>query len=101
MKENEEIGDCPICKRKMFYGFSVNRHHFIPKSRGGKEMDFVHKICHSKIHSIWTNKELEREFSDPEKIIDHPLMEGFLVWIKNKDPLFYMSTRSSSRKKKA
>lgn len=42
----ENKGKCPICGREMYDdGKAVNRHHFVPKSRGGKEQFFVHTIC--------------------------------------------------------
>ncbi len=99
-KALENIGLCPICDREMYQdGHSINRHHFIPKSRGGKEQLFLHRICHDTIHSLWTEKELEKEFSDPDVIKNHEKMQSFLHWIKNKDSLFYMSTRDSKERK--
>ncbi len=96
----EYKGKCPICERDMFDdGKSVNRHHFIPKSRGGKAQEFVHTLCHNTIHAIWTEKELEQEYSDPEKIKQHPNMEKFIQWVSKKDPLFYIKTKSSKQKR--
>lgn len=44
-KQYEFKGLCPICDREMFNdGKSINRHHFIPKSRGGKDQFFTHQI---------------------------------------------------------
>lgn len=101
VKSYDNKGDCPICDREMIDdGKSINRHHFIPKSRGGKEQEYVHTICHNKIHSIWTEKQLEKEFSDPEVIKDNPEMKVFINWIKKKDPLFYISTKDSNKKYK-
>ncbi len=97
----ENKGQCPICHREMFDdGSSINRHHFIPKSRGGKEQFYLHTICHNQIHSLWTEKELELEFSDPEKIKNHEKMKKFIHWISKKDPLFYLSTKDSNDRKR-
>ena len=94
-------GLCGICGREMYNDAhqSIDQHHFVPKSRGGLEKHYIHKVCHQKIHSLWTVKELEKEYSDPEIIKNNPLMESFLVWIQKKDPLFYEKTVSSNAKK--
>lgn len=93
-------GICPICDREMYNdGKSINRHHFVPKSRGGKEQFFTHKICHNMIHSLWTEKELELEYSDSEKIKSHTEIQKFIKWIQKKDPLFYLATKDSKTRK--
>ncbi len=79
-------------------GFSINRHHFIPKSRGGREMEYCHRICHDMLHRTWSNKELEKEFSDPEKIKADPRMQTFITWIQKKEPQFYI--RSDNKQKR-
>jgi hypothetical protein len=48
---------------------------------------------------LWTEKELELEFSDPEKIKENEEMKIFINWIKKKDPLFYISTKDSNQRK--
>lgn len=96
----EYKGLCPICDREMYdNGKSVNRHHFIPKSRGGKEQLFVHSCCHNFLHSTWTNKELENEYSDPELIRNDVRIQKFIKWVAKKDPLFYISTKDSNERK--
>lgn len=95
------LGKCPICERDMYDdGQSVNRHHFIPKSRGGKEQHYAHRICHDMLHRTWTNKELEKRFADPELIRADPKMQTFIEWVAGKDPLFYISSKDSSSKGK-
>lgn len=94
-------GICPICDRDMYDdGKSINRHHFIPKSRGGKEQLLIHTLCHNQIHSLFTETECEKEYSDPEVIKYHPEMQKFINWISKKDPLFYITTKESNNKKK-
>lgn len=100
MNQFQNKGACCICGRDMFDdGFSIDQHHFIPKSRGGLEKKFIHRVCHQKIHSLWTVKQLEKEFSDPDVIIQQPEIQTFLTWIMKKDPLFYEKTVSSNAKK--
>jgi len=77
----------------------VDRHHFTPKCRGGKESEYVHKVCHNKIHSIWTEKELEKEFNDPEKVRTHPEIQKFIKFVCKKDPDYYDKNDIHKRKK--
>jgi hypothetical protein len=62
--EHEVVGQCPICDRDMWKGNTIDKHHFIPKCRGGKDSQYLHKICHRKIHSIWTATRYEGKFTD-------------------------------------
>ena len=79
-------------------GFSTDRHHMVPKSRGGAATTRVHRACHSFIHSLWTVKELEREFSDPEAIKADPRARSFIDWIAKKDPQYFDKSTRHSRK---
>lgn len=83
----------------MLKGDSINRHHFTPKCRGGKETEFLHRVCHNKIHSIWTEKELEKEFNDPNKVIENEEIQKFIKWVKKKEPDFYDRNETHNRKR--
>jgi hypothetical protein len=83
----------------MWKGKSIDKHHFVPKCRGGKATEYVHRVCHRKIHSLWTEKELEREFNDPEKVSSHPEMQKFIRWVSKKEPDFYDRSEQHSRKR--
>lgn len=96
----EVVGICPICDREMWKGPSIDEHHFTPKCRGGKETKTLHRICHRKIHSIWTEKELEKEFNDPNKVCAHPEMIKFIAWVQKKEPDFYDKNDVHNRKKR-
>ncbi len=96
----ENLGPCPICGRDMLQdGVSVNKHHFIPKSRGGKEAHYCHTLCHNKIHSLWSVKELESTYADPQAIREDARMQDFIKWVAKKEPTFYISTASAKSKK--
>lgn len=98
--ERISIGNCPVCERDMWKGVFVDRHHFLPKCKGGKESEWVHKVCHNKIHSVFTEKELAKEYYDPEKVRQHPEMQKFIEWIQKKDPDYYDKNVKHSRKRK-
>lgn len=87
---------CPICNR-MIPDSQKDAHHLIPKSKGGKATEFLHRICHRQIHAILTEAELANQFNHIEALISHPEMIRFIRWIENKPCEFYEKTRKSSR----
>lgn len=99
-KEKEIVGQCPICDRDMIKGPSIDKHHFIPKCKGGKDTLYVHRVCHNKIHKTFTEKELANEYNDPNKVCSHSIMQLFIKWIQKKDPEYYDRSETSNRKKK-
>jgi hypothetical protein len=78
----------------------ADRHHWTPKCRGGKVTDLIHRICHRKIHSVFTEKELEREFNSPEKLRDHPEIAKFIAWVARKPHDFYDGSVTHKRKRR-
>jgi hypothetical protein len=82
---------CFLCMRPL--GTRVEWHHPVPKSRGGRHTEPVHPICHRAIHTMFANKELERDFHTPEKLRAHPEVAKFVAWVSNKDPDFHAPTR--------
>jgi hypothetical protein len=88
---SEAVATCFLCGRPL--GRRVERHHPVPKSRGGRETAPVHPICHRAIHAALTNKELERGFASADALRAHPEIARFLAWVANKDPDFHAPTR--------
>lgn len=85
----EYKGICPVCDRDMYNAASsIDKHHFVPKCKGGKTTELVHVICHRKIHSLFTEAQCANEYSDPDLVKTHPEIQKFIKWISKKDPLF-------------
>ena len=82
----------------MIAGASVERHHLVPRSRGGRRAEAVHRICHRKIHSLWNEAELARRYCTWEALRAAPELAGFLRWIAKRPPEF-MSRTAIPRKK--
>jgi len=93
------IGICPICDREMWDDDSSDRHHFYPKCKGGKETEYVHRICHRKIHSLFTENELAKKYNRAELVRNHPEIIKFVKWVSKKEPNFYDKTKTHNRKK--
>ena len=85
-----ESETCPLCSRIIPSG-SGSLHHLIPKTFKGKQTVNLHKICHSKIHSVFTERELLRWYNTIERIVEHDEIKKFISWVENKKLDFYVS----------
>lgn len=93
---------CPICKRPLG-AVRVELHHLIPKTFKGKDVIALHGICHRKIHSMWTERELLHHFHTVERILENEDMHKFVAWVSKKPPAFYdqnHDTNTRSRKRR-
>ena len=90
---------CPLCGRPLLDGPSVDEHHLVPRSEGGKASERVHRICHRKIHATFAEKTLAREFSSWEALRRHPEIAAFIRWVADKPADFYRRNRTSSQKR--
>lgn len=94
-----DFGPCPICSRPMLDdGVSTDKHHMIPKSKGGVETTRLHKVCHGFIHSQWSEKELASTLKDPAAILSTAEAQAFLSWVMKKPPGHVARSRRASRK---
>lgn len=83
---------------------TASEHHLIPKSKKGKETVTLHRICHDKIHSVFTESELKKSYYTIDRIMTLPEMVVFSQWVSTKPQNFTdpstMSNRRHLRKKK-
>lgn len=101
MKEKKEIlGDCPLCNRPMIKGPSVDEHHFIPKCKGGKEKQYLHKTCHRFIHAQFTESELSKIYNTPEKLLDVEIIQNYMKWLQKKIPSLLTQSKQVTEKNK-
>ena len=90
---------CPLCRRPMIPGPSLDRHHPVPKSRGGQETVTMHKICHRAIHAMLTERELAEDFTDFDKLRAHATLAQFITWMRKRPPEYYDRTRWSKERR--
>jgi hypothetical protein len=69
----------------------------VPKSKGGRETAFLHRICHRQIHALLTETELARQFASAEALRQHPPLRDFIRWVQSKPNDFLVGTRKSQR----
>jgi len=89
---------CPICERPI-PDSQKDAHHLVPKSKGGRTTEYLHRICHRQIHALFTETELATQFSTASALQSHPEMQKFIRWVKSKPNHFYERVRKSARLK--
>lgn len=94
---NEQVF-CPLCGRELG-SVNVDRHHLVPRKFKGTEQFPVHKICHRKIHSLFTERELLQSFHTWQALRQHEEMRAFIDWVSKKHPAYYSNSVRSGRKK--
>ena len=87
---------CPICNRPIPKS-QKDAHHLVPKSKRGKNTEYLHRICHRQIHALFTETELAVQLNNSVALQSHPEMQKFIHWVKSKPDGFYEKTRKSLR----
>lgn len=80
------LGPCPLCGREMIAGPSVDEHHWVPRSKGGRQSSHLHKVCHRALHARFSERELAGAFSTPEAVRADPEMARFIRWVRGRPP---------------
>lgn len=89
---------CPLCGR-VLGTVNIDRHHLVPKTFKGKEQFAIHRICHRKIHSVFTERELFKTYHTWETLRGHPDIQTFIAWVARKSPEFHVRTETAARKR--
>ena len=87
---------CPLCERKIPPS-QRDAHHLVPKSKGGRHTEYLHRICHRQIHALLTETELARQFNSVDALLTHPDVALFVAWVKTKPNDFMERTHKSQR----
>ena len=89
---------CPICKR-ITPDYCIEKHHKIPKSKGGKETENVCCNCGDMVHKLISLKEMETTYNTIEAILSHPGIKEWVKWISKKPNDFSVCMRSKKRRR--
>ncbi len=88
---------CPLCKRPIPPP-QQDHHHLVPKSRGGRETAFLHRVCHRQVHALLSETELARQYASAEALLQHPGIRDFVAWVRTKPDDFFVATRRSRQR---
>lgn len=98
---------CELCHRQ---GTPLTRHHLLPQCRHNKgsfrrkfdRQEGLNRIallctaCHSCIHSVLSEKELESTYNTVDSLKAHPEIAKFAAWVATKAPGFQPLSRKHS-----
>ena len=87
---------CPLCER-VIPNSQKEAHHLVPKSKGGRHTEFLHRMCHRQVHALFTETELARHYSTVEALLANPEVARFVAWMRGKPDDFDERTRKSQR----
>lgn len=90
---------CPLCGRPLGT-VNIDRHHLVPRTFKGRAQFPIHKICHRKIHSVFTEKELFRTYHTWDRLRENDDIRTFIEWVARKAPAFYTTTATANSKKR-
>jgi hypothetical protein len=88
---------CALCGRPL--GTRVEAHHLVPKTFGGRETVALHPICHRKIHTTLSERELRDRYHTLDALRAQPDISQFLRWIANKPPDFHTRMETARRRR--
>lgn len=95
--------ECPICRRGVPEK-RMTRHHLRTRHKRKGDPHLVELICrecHSYIHRLFTNAELQDEDSPLntiEGLLEHPDYAKAIKWVKKQDPRKHPKIHTSKKK---
>jgi hypothetical protein len=94
--KHRALDPCPLCGRP---NHRPSDHHLVPRTRGGDVTKTICEDCHRAIHSMFSNKELERQYSSVESLMGH---EGFAKMVafigRQKGRVHFKVTKAQRRR---
>ena len=72
----------------MIPGPSVNEHHLVPRTYKGTETVRMHRVCHGKIHAVFSEKDPRDYYHTVARLRAHPEIQKFIRWVRKKHPEF-------------
>lgn len=60
----------------------------------------MHRICHRKLHTLWTERELALLYATPDAIRSHPDIQRFVHWLRRKPPEFWVRTATPRHRRR-
>jgi hypothetical protein len=100
---------CELCGREVS---EVTKHHLIPRARHKNKKnkkDFTRDEvrgrlidlcgpCHKQVHTVLTNKELERHYNTLEALRSHPDIMQFCAWLARRPEGIFVRSRRPGRR---
>ena len=93
---------CALCGRRIPPRLE-SKHHLVPKLKGGKALGddnivVLHRPCHDKVHAVFTESQLAREFYSVALLLQDAQIAKFVSWIQ-KRPIDFADGTTSLRRR--
>lgn len=88
---------CPICKREVPED-KWEKHHLVPKSKGGVETLKVCVSCGKVFHQLFSIKELETKYNTLERLLANSKIKKWIKFAHKKPLDFTICMKEKKRK---
>lgn len=78
-----ERDKCPLCNRVVPEEY-WEKHHLIPKSKGGKNTVHVCVSCGDMVHKLIPLNLLKTQYNTVEKLLQNPDVQNWVKWVQKK-----------------
>jgi 5-methylcytosine-specific restriction endonuclease McrA len=75
---------CPLCERLVPSDRYLERHHLVPRSKGGKDTEWLCVDCANQVHELFTNNELRDVYNTIEVLRQDQRVWRWIRWIRKK-----------------
>jgi hypothetical protein len=93
-----ELNLCPLCKREL--DETADLHHLIPKTFKGKETVLIHKVCHRKLHTVFSERDMMHYYHTIDRLLENEDVVNFVKWLQNKPIDFYVGSDDTNERKR-
>ncbi len=94
----QDEANCPVCLHS-YRRQELTRHHLVPKSRKGRETVLLCRNCHRQIHTLFSEKELERQYGTLTQLLATDEMQQWCDWIRRRKPSSRIAMNRSTRRR--
>ena len=73
---------CALCERAVPSEAYLEKHHMVPRAKGGKETERVCLDCGNQVHLLFTNNELGDKYNTIEALKTDERVWRWIRWVR-------------------
>jgi len=90
------MDECPLCERPIPKS-QRDSHHLVPRVKGGRDTEYLHRICHRQIHALFSESELAKKYNTVDSLLENDEVKKFVRWVRGR-PTDFLDGPKMSRK---